>query len=92
MKNPNVLSNSLHIYDQEYRMVCRNTYFSDYLVYLFEQFHTCNSNLSLYGLEPKVCGGVRPGNLPRKYTYLCCVTNIYEQSFVWMVPSRQTGM
>ncbi len=28
-------------------MVYRNTYFSDYLVYLFEQFHTCNSNLSL---------------------------------------------
>ena len=46
MKNPNVLSNSLHIYDQEYHMLYRNTYFSDYLVYLFEQFHTCYSNFS----------------------------------------------
>ncbi len=28
-------------------MVYRNTYFSDYLVHLFEQLHACNSNLSL---------------------------------------------
>ena len=31
-----------------------NTYFSDYLVYLSEQFHTCNSNLSHIISKPTV--------------------------------------
>ncbi len=55
MKNPNVLSNSLHIYNQEYHMVYRNTHFCDYLVYLSEQFHMCNSNLSHYIYRVWIC-------------------------------------